>query len=310
MPANTAALQSYSRLLLQKAELTAELLLLLLLLLIPDMSHRKFAKPLPIDRPRRHPANTFNVDFRWANASRIQKASTVYCTVIDRICMYVYSYVCTHTHVHTRAHARTHTRTTHGQCQDDRRQHDCMALSHAAYANGNPTLQINHLSSDILPFSPHSPLSLPCLQTKTTSSSRNVRNEAGVAAGFPPTAGESCITLACVSPLPRSIAGAAVRCAVRCAVRGTGRGAVGGLERLNCVSCAGVEGGCAVHRNADLAASSSSSSESLKIPDCLVCGICPLTLEEKPAFVGSTVLGVGAGVWAALKTLEACGVCA
>jgi hypothetical protein len=97
---------------------------------------------------------------------------------------------------------------------------------------------------------------------------------------------------------------------VRCAVRGTGRGAVGGGGRFNCVSCAGVEGGCAVYRNVDLAASSSSSSESLKIPDCLVCGICSLALEEKPAFVGSTVLGVGAGVWAALETLEACGVCA
>jgi hypothetical protein len=65
-----------------------------------------------------------------------------------------------------------------------------------------------------------------------------------------------------------------------------------------------------MYRNVDLAAPSSSSSESLKIPDCLVCGVCTLALEGKPALVGCTVLGVEAGVWAAVKTLEACGVCA
>jgi hypothetical protein len=97
---------------------------------------------------------------------------------------------------------------------------------------------------------------------------------------------------------------------VFCVVRGTARGAGGGGGRFNCVSCAGVEGGCGMYRNVDLAAPSSSSSESLKIPDCLVCGVCTLALEGKPALVGCTVLGVEAGVWAAVKTLEACGVCA
>ena len=151
MPANAAELKSYCRLLRR------------LLLALPDTSHRKFARPLPIDCPRRHSANTFNVDFRWAHASRIQMASTA-CTArqINRICMY--TYVCTQTDPHTRA--RTHTLTYNGQCAKDRKQNDCMAISHAAYAYGNATLQTNDLNSNLSPLSPHSPLSLPCLQTK------------------------------------------------------------------------------------------------------------------------------------------------
>jgi len=71
-----------------------------------------------------------------------------------------------------------------------------------------------------------------------------------------------------------------------------------GSGRFDCVSRAGEEGGCgAVNEKVDFAVSSSSSSESLKSPDCLVCGVEARALEETPS--RTVVLGVEASVWAA-----------
>ena len=105
-----------------------------------------------------------------------------------------------------------------------------------------------------------------------TSSSRNDRKEAGVAA--------------LLSPCGASLRGAGCTAAAH----GAGSG------RLDCVSRArgGEEGGRAVCENVDLVVSASSSSESLKRLDCLVCGVEARALEGASA--RTVVLGVDASV--------------